>query len=663
MDAAEFQQKKRALLADRAAGRIGELAFRRALDELQQSSGAVSASRTGSSADASTLWSPDTTPQRNASGLHVGDEFDEYRLAEYVGGGAFGHVWKAYSEPEDRYVALKILPPELSCNPREIERVMQCFQKIHRLHHQHICPVYRLGQHAQHGYFLVMQFVAGMPLYRWREVLGATEVSLGQVVKLLSMAAGALDYAHAQKVVHRDVKPGNMMCTPDASDLQVVDFGLAEQIHSSMSRVSGKVHETVGSPAFMSPEACSGQRQDGRSDQYSLACVAYYLIAGRMVFDGVPWIVLNCHRQQPPQPIESAGDAVNAALMRALEKEPERRFESCTAFVDALRAARAKPSAVSKPKVSEPRRAAPESADWGAWQVCDHPLPESRVRALIFARNSQRLVAAYADGTVITRTIDDARWTRWSHDLTPNLRAATFTPAGGFLVLANRNRVNVIDSSKERVVARMEIPRTEINDMGAASTGRQVCCAATTGRDTHRFVFVDLVAGKARRTLRARSVGLTAFGVSHDGRWLAECGSDGIFLHSLRRMRLAPVPKLRTGPDCIGVQVQFSPDDRLLAVRMNNGRMQVFDLATCESILAELPDQAFRWFTFSISGRQIVTVGGDCSVRCLDPFSGSEDARHELPGPSSRIAVSDSGYVAAALDDGGLIVSADPLLG
>jgi WD40 repeat protein len=354
--------------------------------------------------------------------------------------------------------------------------------------------------------------------------------------------------------------------------------------------------------------------------------------------------------------------------MRALEKDPQLRFESCAAFVDALRGAGAQRSTVRELKVSEPRVARRKSPELQTWQECDHPLPKSRVRALAFARHSERLVAAYRDGTVLTRTIDKPQWTRWSHELSREARAAVFTPGGGFLVVADRDDLVVIDSIQGRMISKVKIPRAEIINVRPGSTGRQVCCATAQQRGKQRFVFVDLITGKTRRTLQVRAEGLTTFCLSHDGRWLVECGSNGVFVHSLRRLQLGAAPRFRIPPDCIGVQAQFSPDDRLLSIRLNNGSIQIFDVASRQSVPIEIPDQAFRWFAFSPSGQRIATVTSDRFLRCFDAFSGSQDIRHELPGTSRRIAVSDSGYIAAALDaggldDGGLVVSARPLLG
>jgi hypothetical protein len=154
---------------------------------------------------------------------------------------------------------------------------------------------------------------------------------------VLRPVAEALDYAHRQKVIHRDIKPANIMVSGEADDVQLVDFGLAAAIRTSMSTVSGQRMETSGTRPYMAPEQWRGEEQDARTDQYALAVVAYELLAGRLLFESTDFGVLRmCALNDPPSPVEDQPESVNRALMTGLAKRREERFGSCGELIDAI---------------------------------------------------------------------------------------------------------------------------------------------------------------------------------------------------------------------------------------------------------------------------------------------------------------------------------------
>ena len=273
------------------------------------------------------------------SALHVGVLIGNFQLQVKLGRGGMGEVWKAWDTKAERAVVLKLVPPELQHAGEEMARVKATFQRIHALQDRHICPVYLLDEDRRFGWYLVMKYIDGQTLsaYRATYVARHGEFPAGQVVKVLCPVAEALDYAHAQKVIHRDVKPQNILVVGDAEDVQIVDFGLAAEIRTTLSRVSQQQMDTSGTRPYMAPEQWKGQLQDARTDQYALAVVAYELISGRLPFESEDFDILRaCVLNDPPEEIEGQTPALNRALTLGLAKQRQERFGSCREFVQSL---------------------------------------------------------------------------------------------------------------------------------------------------------------------------------------------------------------------------------------------------------------------------------------------------------------------------------------
>ncbi|HBJ36830.1 MAG TPA: hypothetical protein DDZ51_19155 [Planctomycetaceae bacterium] len=280
-----------------------------------------------------------------------------YELIEPIGRGGMGQVWKAQDQAGQRIVAIKLLPPELRNHEDAIQQVRESFQKVHALTHQHIGKSLAMLSDASFGPFIVMDLVPGIPLsryakqYRQRE----GEIPVSHVVELLRPVAQALDYAHVRGVLHRDVKPENILVQSEPHfEVTLIDFGLAATIRSTMTRFTQASTDTRGTRPYMSPEQLRGNSRlwDGRTDQYSLAVVAHELLGGYLPFEteddfALMYSVLN----EPVVPIETIPDAVNQALLKGLGKERTERYENCTNFINSLAASN---TAVSSVSVTEP---------------------------------------------------------------------------------------------------------------------------------------------------------------------------------------------------------------------------------------------------------------------------------------------------------------------
>jgi Tol biopolymer transport system component len=262
-----------------------------------------------------------------------------YRLERELGRGGMATVWLAHDLRHERPVALKVLDPGLahSLGPERFQREIRLAA---RLQHPHILTVYDSGESAGQLWF-TMPYVEGESL---RDRLRRERtLALEQAVRIAREAAQALHYAHEHGVVHRDVKPENIMLTRDGTTL-VADFGIARPLESDGTQQLTAIGLVVGTPSYMSPEQATGAADlDGRSDIYSLGCVLHEMLTGTPPFTG-PTVqsIITKHITQTPPPVTGPNRSVPApiarAVARALAKSPADRFASAAEFAAALEA-------------------------------------------------------------------------------------------------------------------------------------------------------------------------------------------------------------------------------------------------------------------------------------------------------------------------------------
>ena len=259
-----------------------------------------------------------------------------YEVVGSLGRGAMGMVLRCLDRISAVDVAVKALPPELSHNAAEMADIRVNFQLIHRLHHPHIAGINVLDQDPNSGYyFLIMEYVEGVSLNTHRKDRGGT-LSLEETSQIVTQVADALDYAHSKKVIHRDIKPANIMVQPDGST-KVLDFGIAAQLHTSMTRVSRHRYSSSGTAPYMAPEQWEGDFQNESTDQYALAVTAYEMLAGRRPFGSHDLkVMMAAVLYKDAARIEGLPNHAWRALKKALAKDRRRRFATCSDFADAL---------------------------------------------------------------------------------------------------------------------------------------------------------------------------------------------------------------------------------------------------------------------------------------------------------------------------------------
>lgn len=259
----------------------------------------------------------------------------EFEIHEELGRGGMAVVFSATEIHLNRKVAIKVLPPEMMFGKDSVERFKREAQTAAALSHPNIVPIYRVSSRGR-LFWYAMQFLEGKDLDDLLKEKG--RLSLDETTDILMPVAEALDYGHEQGVIHRDVKPPNVMLDARRR-VFLTDFGIAKQVAAGTLTASGAA---IGTPYYMSPEQCRGLSLTGAADQYSVAVMAYQMLSGTLPFDADSAIdILTQHCMTPPPPLHERcpglAEHTYRAFDRALAKKPEERFTSVASFVEAIK--------------------------------------------------------------------------------------------------------------------------------------------------------------------------------------------------------------------------------------------------------------------------------------------------------------------------------------
>lgn len=266
--------------------------------------------------------------------LQPGSHLGSYEVIEKIGAGGMGAVYKGYQTALGRYVAIKVLPPQTAGDPAFAERFAQEAKAIGKLRHPNIVSAFDFAHEGDVAY-LVSEFIDGGTL---ADQLG-TPLPIDYTIGILSPIAAALDYAHARGVVHRDIKPQNILLAHDGTPV-LTDFGLAKIVGpgSGMTQAGS----LMGTAEYIAPECATGAEVAGPpADQYALGLIAYQMLVGRHPFPADnPLSALMAHVHKPVPLPSSLGvtlaPGVEAVLLKVLAKRPEERFARCSDMVRAL---------------------------------------------------------------------------------------------------------------------------------------------------------------------------------------------------------------------------------------------------------------------------------------------------------------------------------------
>lgn len=581
----------------------------------------------------------------------LGSVIGRCRLTRLLGRGGAGCVYHAEHEFLGREVAIKILHSFFSDDPDSVRRFRKEAAAASRLNHPNIVPVQDVGHENGH-YFLVMPYVAGRNL---QERLDAGPMEAGEAARIALEVARGLEAAHAAGIVHRDIKPPNILLS-DRGEVKITDFGIAlDPANDTRALTGGAI---LGTPQFLSPEQASGGTADPRSDLYSLGVVLYGMLTRTNPFlDRNPLATLTRQINHKPEPPSKVNAAVPRALdeiaMKLLEKSPDRRYASAAEVIRALeRFLRAAPEA-------PPGRFVPIGVlgrAQGAVCALDFS-PDGRLLASgdrtggvklwqmapVLARKRGEPLLAVANPDP-DRTLVSVRFRAlFGHEGTVN--GVAFHPDGRRLASGGDDRtVRIWDVRSTECVRSLD---GEPKGVRAVEFDRRGQVLLAAGRR------IRLWSVRSFRALRAPDSGAWCAALSPDGKHLA-CGSDGVEIWKVGGSR--PLLLLPVDGDCVE-SLAYHPGGAYLAAGTEKGLVHVWDIAG-EKEAGRLTGHRDKVLSlhFSPDGAWLASGSGDGTVRL---WESGRDWRLETTGPAAgavrALRFSPDGRLLAVGDEDGSV--------
>lgn len=274
--------------------------------------------------------------------ISPGEIFDgRYEIIKVLGVGGLGIVYMAKQLEFQRIVALKVLHPNVLIDEEFKLRMQREAQALNQLAHPNIVTIYHLGLSIDEQPYIAMEYIQGKSLRA--EILESEKIPVERALKIIKDAAEALDFVHQQEIVHRDIKPDNLILVqePEPDTVKLIDFGLARFTDDQKQKLTG-TGDLIGTAQYMSPEQCAGKRADKRSDIYSLTLCLYEILTGDSPFSAdTPVAVMYKHLNSIVPEIKTGSiknfsPAINAILQKGLAKEPEKRYQSMAELANAI---------------------------------------------------------------------------------------------------------------------------------------------------------------------------------------------------------------------------------------------------------------------------------------------------------------------------------------
>lgn len=286
--------------------------------------------------DSSHRYESDSQPLFAPIEALIGSNIDQYYVEREIGRGSMGVVFEAFNRDTHERVALKVLPPNINLSDKVIKRFLREAESVARLDHPNIVKIFGIG-HKDSIYYYAMELIDGQPL---DEVLKANPLlPFKRIARLIMQACEAVDFAHSQNIIHRDIKPGNII-VGDGDKVVITDFGLARQEKAATLTESGAL---VGTPIYMSPEQVMGRRGgvDKRTDIYSMGVTLYQLISGDPPFtsESTQKILSQIMDEEPEPPLRKqlkVPRALSIITLKAMEKDPRHRFQTAGEMAEDL---------------------------------------------------------------------------------------------------------------------------------------------------------------------------------------------------------------------------------------------------------------------------------------------------------------------------------------
>ena len=293
--------------------------------------------------------------------LQSGDRLGKYEIRKKLGQGGMGTVYLAFDPMIEREVAIKVLPPHVASQPQALDRFLSEARATGRLNHSNVVAIYDIAQ-EEDVYYIVMELVRGGSAAEF--VASRRKIDWRRACEIAAGASEGLAAAHAAGLIHRDIKPDNLMLT-DEGVVKVVDFGLAKLVDIANQSKLGltAAGQMLGTPHYMSPEQFQGNRVDAQSDVYNMGATLYTLLTGQPPFADASNVVtlMRAHLlQPPPDPTERNQELPSACrdiVQKAMAKEPDQRFRDAGGLAAALREMLARATGSERADVAHTYRA------------------------------------------------------------------------------------------------------------------------------------------------------------------------------------------------------------------------------------------------------------------------------------------------------------------
>ncbi len=548
----------------------------------------------------------------------IGKTLGPYRILEQIGVGGMATVYKAYQPNMERYVAIKILPHYLSQDKEFAKRFQREAHAIARLEHPHILPIFDYGE-ADGITYIAMRYIEAGTL---KQHLQKGLLPLDDIVRLIGQIGSALDYAHRQGVIHRDVKPGNVLIDNEGNTY-LTDFGLARMLEASEQLTASGVG--LGTPAYMSPEQGQGIKADHRSDIYSLGVMLFEMVTGRVPYEAeTPMATVLKHINDPlplPRTVNpNVSEPIERVILKALAKDPADRYQSAGEMLQALVKAAQETSAAETPpppaivKATPVREEVPGLArPQPLWQrprgkalLIGGAVIAVLALALFLSQLSGRVQIAgpAATTTTVAQLTTPARATAEVVSLTPTRPTVIATPfpvplpAVEGMWLIQCENVKPIQICVEDIGTRQIISVTHDLNFGMVGLfswspdGQQIAfSAAQTDTDPMMLYIINADGTDLSKPMKSGN----AAGWSPDGQWIAFLREDGLWLirpDSSDANRVLP-----NRPNQFYVAVPaWSPDSQRLALLNFNKvgtEVWIVNADGSEPRLSHASDQAF----------------------------------------------------------------------